>query len=451
MLAYRKLNMLTDSPGLSLLQFAFPIFLGNLFQQFYNMVDTFTVGRFVSEAALASVGASYAITNVFIAVAIGGGIGSSVVISQYFGAGQMGQMKTAVSTALCNFIAAGAVLGLLGVVFCNQILLGLNTPLDVLEDAHTYLSIYFWGLPFLFLYNVESAIFNSLGDSRTPLKLLIFSSLLNIFLDLFFVLAFGMGVAGVAIATLMAQGLSALISFCVLTRKLRGYPHEEAPSLYSGQISLRMLLVAVPSILQQSIVNIGMLLVQSVVNSFGAQALAGYSAAMRYESIGVVPMTAVGNAVSTFTAQNIGAGQLERVKRGYHASYGIILGFALVMILIFESFSAPLLSVFLEASEGSVAFETGLSYLRFISFFYFFIGLKMSTDGLLRGAGDVVAFTLANLVNLGLRVWFAFTFAPIMGIQAVWVAVPVGWSVNYLISFCWYYTGHWKKRRLIEA
>ncbi len=446
----RRADLIADPPGRALLLFAFPIFLGNLFQQFYNMVDSITVGKFVSQAALASVGASYAITNVFIAVAIGGGIGSAVIISQYFGAGQIGKMKTSVYTALLNFLVVGVALGAIGMICCPRLLAALHTPAAVFHDAEVYLRIYFWGLPFLFLYNVESAIFNSLGDSETPLMLLIFSSLLNIGLDLLFVVAFGLGVAGVAVATLIAQGLSAVLSFAVLLKKLRGFSPDAVPaSIYSGGISLRMLAVAVPSVIQQAIVNVGMLLVQSVVNSFGEEALAGYSAGMRYEAIGIVPMNAVGSAVSTFTAQNIGAGNLQRVKEGYRASYRILFCCAAAICAAYQLFAAPLLSAFLDADAGSAAFATGLEYLRFISFFFVLIGLKMATDGLLRGAGDVGVFTIANLVNLGIRVWFAFRFAPLLGIKAVWIAVPVGWAANYLISFCWVLTGRWSRKRVI--
>lgn len=441
--------MLEGSPGISLFLFALPLILGNLFQQFYNMVDSITVGKFVGEQALASVGASYAVNNVFIAVAIGGGIGSSVIISQCYGAQQIGKVKTGVATALINFTALGAVLGLFGALFCGQILTALRTPPDVYAGAYTYLMITFWGLPFLFLYNVESSVFNSLGDSVTPLLLLIFSSLLNIVLDLVFVIVLGLGVAGVAYATLIAQGLSAVLSFLLLRRKVDSLVSEGGEPLYSGALSLRMLKVAVPSILQQGIVNVGMLLVQSVVNSFGSQALAGYTAAMRYEAIGIVPMIAVGNAVSTFTAQNMGAGKVGRIKRGYRASLVMDVFFAAVICLILQLFGKGLITLFLDAGAGGAAFETGLSYVHFISFFFVFIGLKMSTDGLLRGAGDVGMFTVANLVNLGIRVWFSFRFAPVIGIQAVWMAVPVGWLANFVLSFLWYRTGRWARKVLV--
>ena len=215
----KKYNMITDHPGKALLMFVIPMILGNLFQQFYNITDSVIVGRFVGEQALAAGGASAAITNVFIAIAIGGGNGSAVVISQFFGAGKMGKMKTAVFTTLINFLAISACLGLVGVVLNDQILHWVNTPEDIFADASVYLSIYFMGLPFLFMYNIQASIFNALGDSKKPLYLLIFSSLLNIVLDLVFVVCFYQGVRGVAIATLMAQGVSAVVSFGLLMRK----------------------------------------------------------------------------------------------------------------------------------------------------------------------------------------------------------------------------------------
>lgn len=270
----KKYDMLTDNPGKSLLFFVLPMILGNLFQQFYNITDSVVVGKFVGEQALAAVGASYAITNVFIAIAIGGGIGSSVVISQFLGAGKLAKMKTAVYTTMFNFLGIAAFLAAVGILFNNRILNLVNVPEDIFSDAALYLAIYFLGLPFLFMYNVQASIFNALGDSKKPLYLLIFSSLLNIVLDMILVIIFKQGIRGVALATLIAQGISAVISFLLLMRKLKGYPAEEPVRLYSGEMAVSMVKIAVPSTLQQSIVHIGILLVQSVINSFGSTAIA---------------------------------------------------------------------------------------------------------------------------------------------------------------------------------
>lgn len=445
--------MITDHPGRALFFFALPMILGNLFQQLYNTVDSIIVGQFVGEDALAAVGASYSLTTVFIMIAIGGGIGASVITSQYLGAGSYRKMKTSINTALISFLVLSVILSLIGLFFNRPILTGLNTPDNILPDAVLYLKIYFLGLPFLFMYNILSSVFNALGNSKTPLYLLIFSSLLNIVMDLVTVQVFHMGVAGVAVATVFAQGLSAVISFCLLIRALKTYVErdDEAGKIRFYDFSMlgNMIKVAIPSMLQQSIVSIGMLLVQSVVNGFGSSVLAGYTSGMRIESICIVPMIATGNAVSTFTAQNLGAGKPERVKKGYLAGMSIVAGFAVLICVVLTAFHGRIINAFLESGSDQAAFDTGNAYLSFIAFFFVFIGLKAITDGVLRGAGDVVVFTLANLINLGIRVAFSFGMAGMIGVQAVWIAVPIGWSANYLISLTRYLSGKWSKRKLI--
>lgn len=481
----KKYSMLTDSPGRSLFFFALPMILGNLFQQFYSTVDSIIVGQYVGEDALAAVGASYSLTTVFIMIAIGGGIGASVVISQYLGAGLNRQMKTSVYTALLSFLGVSIVLGVVGLIFSRNILTALNTPANILEDALLYLDIYFAGLPFLFMYNILSSVFNALGNSKTPLYLLIFSSLLNIVMDLAFVRGLGLGIAGAAVATVIAQGLSAVISFCLLLRALKGYAEtrtvsgaadfaeqknmgevvvaqrkemlrmtdgkKERPVLFDTAMLGNMIKVAIPSMLQQSIVSIGMLLVQSVVNGFGSSVLAGYTAGTRIESVCIVPMIASGNAVSTFTAQNLGAGKPERVKKGYLAAVKMVAAFAVIICVTLTLFHGGIVGSFLEAGSEPAAFETGNAYLSFIAFFFVCIGLKAITDGVLRGSGDVVVFTLANLINLGIRVSVAFAFAPVWGGQAVWFAIPMGWTTNYLISFVRYLSGKWSRKKLIKT
>ena len=449
----KKYNMLTDSPGKSLFFFALPMILGNLFQQFYTTVDSIIVGQFVGEDALAAIGASYSLTTVFIMIAIGGGIGASVIISQYLGAGLYHKMKTSIYTALLSFLAVSIMLGLVGLFFSRGILTGLNTPENILSDAMLYLNIYFVGLPFLFMYNILSSTFNAMGDSRTPLYLLIFSSMLNIGMDLLLVKGFETGIAGAAVATVFAQGLSALISFSILIHSLKKFETERTSHrcLFDIQMLGSMVKIAIPSMLQQSIVSIGMLLVQSVVNGFGSSVLAGYTAGMRIESICVVPMIASGNAVSTFTAQNLGAGQGGRIKKGYLAAVRMVAAFAVIICLALTLFHENIMEAFLETGSEPAAFETGNGYLSFIAFFFVLIGLKAITDGVLRGAGDVVVFTMANLVNLSIRVSFAFVFAPVLGVEAVWIAVPIGWATNYLISFVRFLSGKWSRKKLIKV
>ncbi len=441
-------DMLHGSAGKSLFLFALPMIIGNLFQQFYTMVDAVIVGRFVGEDALAAVGASYALTTVFISIAIGGGVGASVLTSQYLGGKDFTKMKTSIFTALFTFLGISIILGLGGFFLSSSIMEWLNTPDNIIEQASVFLRIYFIGLPFLFMYNVLSSVFNSLGKSDIPLYLLIFSSILNVILDLIMVCVFHLGVAGVAWATLIAQGISAVMSFNILMNHLKIYTANGNFRKYDTLALGKIFKIALPSILQQSIVSIGMMLVQSVVNGFGSEVLAGYSSAMRIESIVVVPLAAMGNAVSTFTAQNIGAGRKERVKKGYHAGYLIVAMFAIAICFILELFHTPIISAFLNKESSTLALQTGTAYLKFMGFFFVMIGLKMITDGLLRGAGDMKVFTISNLVNLSIRVFVAFKFAPIWGVAAVWYAVPMGWTANYLLSFSRYLTGKWKNIKL---
>ncbi len=445
-----KENLITQPPARSLFFFALPMIIGNLFQQFYNMADSIIVGNLVGEDALAAVGASYSFTTVFIMIAIGGGIGASVLTSQYLGAGHYREMKSSVYTFLIAFAVFSTLLAVLGFAVNPTVLRLLKTPDNILSDAVSYLQIYFVGLPFMFMYNILSANFNALGRSRIPLFLLIFSSILNIVLDLWMVGSLKMGVAGAAVATVIAQGIAAVISLVILMRLLSTYAVEGKVQRFRSDMFVTGVKVAIPSIVQQSIVSIGMLLTQSAVNRFGSSALAGYSAGTRLESLCIVPMIATGNAMSTFTAQNLGAGRPERVRQGYRAAYGIIIGFGVLLIAVSQLYYAPILSAFVEQGESAVAFETGTAYFRFIGFFFSFLGFKAITDGILRGAGDIQVYMLANLINLAIRVAVAQLCSPIWGIELIWYAVPMGWAANYLISYLWYRTGNWKRRNLLK-
>ena len=444
-----KANLTTQPPARSLFFFSLPMIIGNLFQQFYNMADSIIVGQLVGESALAAVGASYSFTTVFIMIAIGGGIGASVLTSQYLGAGKHKEMKSSVYTFLITFAVFSILLALIGFWINPTVLKLLKTPPNIMDDAVLYLQIYFVGMPFLFMYNILSANFNALGKSKIPLYLLIFSSILNIIMDLWMVGGLGLGVKGAAIATVIAQGIAAVISFLILMRLLGTYKIEGRVDKFRSDMFVTGVKIAIPSIVQQSIVSIGMLLTQSAVNQFGSSALAGYSAGTRLESICVVPMIATGNAMSTFTAQNLGAGKPERVRKGYRAAYGIIISFGVALILISQLFYKPIVSAFVDEGSSQVAFQTGTDYFRFIGLFFSFLGFKAITDGILRGAGDIKVYMFANLVNLSIRVAVAQLCSPIWGIELIWYAVPMGWTVNYFISYLWYRTGNWKKKNLL--
>ena len=425
--------LVEDHPMKAILTFSVPIMLGNLFQQLYIMTDSVIVGRFVGENALAAVGASYSLTSVFISVAIGGGMGASVITSRAFGSADYSKMKRCISTSLVAFLIISIVLCIFGLIFSPLILEALNTPENISGDASAYLRIYFAGLPFLFMYNILSSMFNALGKSRIPLFLLIFSSLLNVVLDIIMVGPLQMGVQGAGWATLISQGVSALLSFSILVHTLRSYEGDNG-KYYDKNLLSPIFRIALPSILQQSTVSIGMMLVQSVVNSFGSEVLAGFSAAMRIESLVVVPMAAMGNTMSTFAAQNLGARKKERIKDGLRDAYLIVIAAALLICIVLELWNVPIIRMFIGEKGTPDAMKTGTGYLSFMGWFFALIGFKMIMDGTLRGAGKMKVFTAANIVNLSIRVIIAFAAAPVFGIQAVWIAVPIGWGANWIIS-----------------
>ena len=432
-----------ENPLKAILFFSLPMMAGNLFQQFYTMADSIIVGRFIGENALASVGASYALTAVFISIAIGGGAGASVITSKAFGAKDYEKVKESISTSLIAFLVISFILAVFGYVFSDRIMLVLNTPQDILADAVLYLRIYFLGLPFLFLYNILSSIFNSLGKSRIPLFLLIFSSLLNIALDIVAVAYLNMGVAGAAWATLLSQALSALLSFFVLLRITSSYGSGGYP-LFTISVFSAMSKIALPSLLQQMTINLGMMLVQSVVNLFGSEVLAGYSASIRIDNIVTVPLSAVGNAMSPYTAQNIGARKKERVSTGYRISFVIILVLWCISCLILQLFPKEIIGLFLGEKGTDAAYSTGVGYLTFLGWFYFILGFAFITGGVLRGAGKMGMFLLASLLNLSFRVIGSMIFAPKYGVAIVWYVVPVGWILYFTTCFLSY-------RRLLKT
>ena len=347
--------LITDAPLKALTVFAMPMILGSFFQQVYNMADSIIVGQFVGSSALAAVGACAALTNVFICVALGAGVGAGVLVSRYFGAREYGKMKTIVSTSLLSFFVLSIVLGVFGFGFSHAMMSGLQTPADILKEAVLYLRVYFAGFPFLFMYNILSTMFTSIGESKIPLGLLIFSSVLNILMDLWMVAGLGLGVFGAALATLIAQGISAVLSLLIFLQRMRRY--KSAFHRFDGQELCSMLQIAVPSVLQQSTVSIGMMIVQAVVNPFGTQALAGYAATMRVENVFSLIFVSIGNAVSPYVSQNLGAGKKQRIKQGYHAALVLDVCFAVLAFIVIEALHTQISSLFLGKDGTALAYR----------------------------------------------------------------------------------------------
>jgi putative MATE family efflux protein len=425
--------LITDAPLKALTVFALPMILGSFFQQVYNMADSIIVGQYVGSSALAAVGACAALTNVFICVALGAGVGAGVLVSRYYGSGNYSRMKTIVSTSLISFLILSVFLGVFGFCFSHLMLGVLQTPVDILDEAVLYLRVYFVGFPFLFMYNILSTMFTSIGESKIPLALLIFSSVLNILMDIWMVAGLGLGVFGAAVATLIAQGISAILSLVIFFCRMRRY--KSSFRLFDGQELRSMLKIAVPSVLQQSTVSVGMMIVQAVVNPFGTQALAGYAATMRVENVFSLIFVSIGNAVSPYVSQNLGAGKIGRIRKGYHAALVLDICFAVLAFAVIETLHTPISSLFLGKDGTAFAYQVSGDYMRWLGYFFIFMGIKMATDGVLRGLGIMRPFLAANMVNLAIRLAVALICAPRFGIEFVWLAVPAGWLANFLISY----------------
>lgn len=437
-------DMTIGNPFKILWTFSLPMLLSSLFQQLYNIVDSIVAGKFIGVNALAAVGASYPITALFIAVAVGSSMGCSVVVAQIFGSKKYTTMKSAISTAIISLTSLSIILTILGSIFCKPLMRLLHTPENIFSDSALYLQIYISGIIFLFLYNTATAIFNGLGDSKTPLYLLIFSSIFNIILDLVFVITFKMGVSGVALATFIAQGLSSILAIVCLIMRLRKIEVTEKYPYFSSYILKRISRIAIPSIMQQSFISIGQICVQGLVNSYGAIVVAGYSAAFRVHTIALTSMSTMSSALSSFTAQNIGAKKISRVREGYKAAVAITLSICGGILILFLILAPKLIGLFVDSSESIDVINVGTEFLRTLAPFYLVVGLKMVCDGVLRGAGAMKDFMFATFSDLILRVALSFILASIIGYSGIWWAFPLGWIIGTALSVYFYYKGTWK-------
>ncbi len=438
-------DLTNGSPTKLLWKFSLPLLLSVMFQQLYSIADSVIAGKFVGEDALAAVGASFPVTMIFIAVATGSNIGCSVIISRLFGAREYSRMKTAIFTSLISMFFLSAFLTLAGLIACNPILKLLRTPDNIFPDAVVFLRIYTGGLIFLLLYNICTGIFTSLGDSRTPLYFLLASSILNILLDLVLVINFSMGVAGVAWATFIAQGTASILSFVTVLFRVKSLPESGSYPKFSltmlGQISQ----IALPSILQQSFISIGNILIQRLINNYGSSVIAGYSAAIKLNTFAITSFSTLANGVSSFTAQNIGARKIERVGYGFISAVIMCILVALPFLISFFGFGPFMMGIFLDASNAT-AISEGTRFLRIVSPFYAVIAIKLIADGVLRGSGAMKPFMIATFTDLILRVVLSYLLSLFFGSTGIWASWPVGWTVAAVLSVLFYKKGIWKKK-----
>ena len=430
-------DLTVGKPESVLWKFCLPLFASIIFQQLYNIADSLVAGKFIGENALAAVGNSYEITLIFIAFAFGCNIGCSVIVSQFFGAKYYKNMKTSVYTAMISTAVLCAVLMLFGVLFCGNLLKLIKTPSAILNDSKLYLDIYIYGLPFMFFYNMATGIFSALGDSKTPFIFLAVSSVTNIFVDIIFVKAFNMGIAGVAWATFICQGISAVLAVIVVFLRLSKIKVLQRCPVFSFIILVKLLKIAIPSILQQSFISIGNIIIQSVINEFGAGTIAGYSAAVKLNNLVITSFTTLANGISNFTAQNLGAGKSERIRDGFKAGLKMVWIISIPLVLLYFFAGKQLLYLFLD-NPTNTAIHTGIMFLCILSPFYFVVSAKLVADGILRGAGLMSRFMITTFTDLILRVVLAIILSKQFGSTGIWCAWPIGWSIATTLSVIFY-------------
>lgn len=427
-------------------QFCLPLFGSIIFQQLYNIADSFVAGKFIGEDALAAVGNSYEITLIFIAFAFGCNIGCSVIVSQLFGAKKYSELKTAVYTTLIAGGVLCAVLMLVGMLFCTDLLHLIHTPDNVLADSKLYLDIYILGLPFVFYYNIATGIFSALGDSKTPFVFLACSSLSNIAIDILFVKAFDMGVSGVAWATFLCQGISCVLAVIFVFIRFAKIKTETKSKVFSWHLLGKIAIVAVPSILQQSFISVGNIIIQGIINTFGSTVMAGYSASVKLNNLVITSLTTLGNGISNFAAQNLGAGKLPRIKEGFKAGLKLVWILCVPITLAYVFAGKYLVYIFLDNPVGK-AMDTGVEILKILAPFYFVIATKLVADGVLRGCGMMKKFMVATFTDLTLRVVLAKILSVPLGTMGIWIAWPIGWTVSTVLSLVFYKTGEWQKTK----
>jgi putative MATE family efflux protein len=417
----------------AIISFAIPLIIGNIFQQLYNVADSIIVGKYIGASALAAVGSSFTIIVFLTSIILGLCMGASVVFSQCFGAKDEVKLKSSIFTAFVFIGLITIIINLCAIIFTDNILIFMNIPEVLFKDVKQYLLIIFYGIGFTFIYNYFCCLLRSVGNSFIPLVFLIIAAVINVVLDIVFITAFNLGIAGAAYATIIAQGISGISTAIYCFIKLPEIQFKKNDFKIDIKILKLIANYSVLTSIQQSIMNFGILLIQGLVNSFGVSIMAAFAAAVKIDSFAYMPVQDFGNAFSTYIAQNKGAGESKRIKKGVKSSFKIITLFCIIISALVVFFSKELMTIFISPSEVEII-AYGSQYLYIVSIFYFLIGYLFMFYGFYRGIGSTNVSILLTVISLGLRVGIAYLLAPTLGVTAIWWAIPIGWLIADIVG-----------------
>lgn len=446
----RNTDMTTGTPIRLIIAFALPLLLGNVFQQLYNFIDTAIVGRYVGADALAAVGTTGSVNTFLVSAAMGLTNGAGIITAQCFGAKNYTSMKKTVTAMIYVTGAMCIIVTIAGIFLAKPIMLVLGVPENILPDSVAYMRIIFSLCFGMMIYNACSSVLRNLGNSKTPLIMLIISSLSNIALDLLFVLKFGMGVKGVAYATVFSQILSAVLCFAYIIRRRYELHLDNIPLLPERIMIKKIFKTGMPAALQSCMISLGGMSVQSLVNSFGKDAMAAYTAVLKIDSLSIQILISVATALSVYSGQNMGAYKLDRIKQGLYQTLAVMVPVCTALAVVMLVFRYRILTIFLDPETAHNSVNIGASYLSVIGIGYIIAGVMQSYQNLLRGCGDVNVCMAAGIAELGVRVAASYLLVQIFGLTGIWAAVPISWGCGCVIPIARYYSGKWQKKRLVS-
>lgn len=436
-------DLTSGHEGKSILLFTLPMLIGALFQQLYNTADSIIVGQFIGKDAMAAVSGANPIMFLLTSLLTGITLGFSILVSQYYGSKKMDKVKNTIDTTYIFVFISSIIITFLGIALCEPILKLMNTPQDILYSSKIYLIIIFAGTIFSAGYNSVSAILRGLGDSKNPLYFLIIATILNIILDIVFIIYFKMDISGAALATVISQGTSFIFSIIYLNKKHKLFNIKIKVMNFNNKIFKKGLKLGIPSAIQQMLFSFGNIALQSLVNSYGSSAMAAFGAGLRIESFISLPIINLGAAVSTFVAQNKGAKKFDRITNGLKYSIYISIVMAISVAILFSLFAKELIMMFNSDSE---VLQIGSRYLNTIGPFFIFICISFMLTSAIKGAGNAIFPLISSIISLWLaRIPGSYFFSNLLGVYGIWIGIPIGWIIGFIVTLIYYKKANWSK------